>query len=242
MSAHGDSHGGDSHGHGHGEHKGHPTVKFYLVVAVVLTLITVVEVGPLFEWYNLPVSALILLSVVKFAAVVALFMHLWFDEAVYKKLFVPSLGLAVLMVSVVMALFSAFDRTGQKAYMGPVRGYVDPAELAKAHMDQLVAEAKAASGEPAGAAGGEASGAPAVDGAEVFKTNCVACHGAEGKGLVGPNLTDGEWIYGGTLADIEGVINNGAKNNPTMIAWAPVLGPEKVKAVASYVHAMGGGK
>lgn len=238
MSAH-----GDSHDHGAGaDHKHHPSVKFYMGVAVVLTLITAYEVGPLFELYNLPAWILLGLSFVKFMIVVFLFMHLWIDELIYKKLFLPSLALAVAMVLVVMALFHSYSREGQQAYMGPVREYVDPAVNQKAQMDRIIAEAQAASGEHGGAAGGEQVAASGADGAEVFKTNCVACHGPEGKGLVGPNLTDGDWLYGGTLADIENTVTNGSKVNATMIAWLPVLGPEKVKAVSAYVHSLGGGK
>lgn len=244
MSAHGDSH---DHGAGAG-HKHHPSVNFYLGIAVLLTAITAFEVGPLFELYNLPASVLLALSFVKFMVVVFLFMHLWIDELIYKKLFLPSLSLAVVMVMVVMALFHAYSREGQKAYMGPVREFVDPADNAKAQMDRLIAEAQAASAEHGGAAGGEhgaaggEAGASAADGEAVFKANCVACHGPEGKGLVGPNLTDGEWLYGGTLADIENTVTNGSKKNAVMIAWLPVLGPEKVKAVSAYVHSLGGGQ
>ena len=92
-------------------------------------------------------------------------------------------------------------------------------------------------------AGGEqVAAAPAVDGAEVFKTNCVACHGPEAKGGVGPNLTDAEWKNGsGTLADIETTLNKGVTGT-AMISWTPILGDEKIKAVALYVHSLGGGK
>ncbi len=35
-------------------------------------------------------------------------------------------------------------------------------------------------------------------GAVHFTAQCAACHGAEGQGLIGPNLTDAYWIKGGT--------------------------------------------
>lgn len=228
--------GHDSHAHagGHDEHK-HTSMQTYLGVAAVLTVLTIIEIGPLFEWYNLGPVPLIVLSIVKFALVVFVFMHLGPDEPIYKKIFIPSLLLAGLMVTVMMLLFGTMTRSEQLAYKGPVLGYV-AAPPPKVETPE---------GEAGGApAGGEAvaAAAPAVDGAEVFKTNCVACHGPEAKGGVGPNLTDAEWKNSdGSLAGIEGTLNKGVTGT-AMIAWTPLLGDEKVKAVAQYVHSLGGGK
>ena len=78
-------------------------------------------------------------------------------------------------------------------------------------------------------------------GKEVFMTNCVACHGADLHGGIGPNLTDETWIHGGKLTDIVTTITNGvaAKGMPT---WGPVLGPKKIADVAAFVHEQGGGQ
>ena len=87
----------------------------------------------------------------------------------------------------------------------------------------------ALSGQPHDATKAEAGGAQ-------FKTMCVACHGAEGKGnpLVGaPNLTDGIWLYGGDLASIETTLRNG--RNGAMPAWGKKLGTDRVKLVAAWV-------
>src|ERR1035437_9178444 len=46
----------------------------------------------------------------------------------------------------------------------------------------------------------------------VFKSNCVSCHGSEGAGLVGPNMTDDFYKNIKVLGDIPQVINNGAAN------------------------------
>jgi caa(3)-type oxidase subunit IV len=75
--------GHDSHAHagGHDEHEHKPTsMTTYLGVAAVLTVLTIIEIGPLFQWYNLGVAPLLVLSVVKFALVVFIFMHLGPDE------------------------------------------------------------------------------------------------------------------------------------------------------------------
>lgn len=79
-----------------------------------------------------------------------------------------------------------------------------------------------------------------AEGKAIYMTNCVACHGPNLEGGIGANLTDSEWIHGGTREEITATITNGvpAKGMPT---WGPVLGPEKVAKVAAFVHKTGGG-
>jgi cytochrome c oxidase cbb3-type subunit 3 len=71
-------------------------------------------------------------------------------------------------------------------------------------------------------------------GEAIFKANCVACHGPDMKGGIGPNLLDSVWIHGGRPEDIVATVTNGVppKGMPT---WGPVLGPQKVSQVAAYV-------
>ena len=71
-------------------------------------------------------------------------------------------------------------------------------------------------------------------GEQVFKTNCVGCHGALLQGGIGPNLTDITWIHGGRIEDIQRTITEGvaAKGMP---GWKPLLGQEKVNQVAAFV-------
>ncbi|MFZ5480425.1 MAG: c-type cytochrome [Myxococcota bacterium] len=78
-------------------------------------------------------------------------------------------------------------------------------------------------------------------GREVYTANCAGCHGAELKGAVGPNLTDAEWIHGGTLPDITKTITDGVPEKG-MLTWGPILGPEKISQVAAYVYSSGGGR
>lgn len=103
--------------------------------------------------------------------------------------------------------------------------------------------------KPKAAAAGPVEGPEAIAaGKALFATNCVSCHGPEAKGVdaagnksIGPDLTDAEWIHGGTLADIEKTITVGVPEKG-MITWGPILGPEKVKQVAAFVHSSGGGQ
>lgn len=71
-------------------------------------------------------------------------------------------------------------------------------------------------------------------GEPIYRTNCVACHGAELKGGIGPDLTDDVWIHGGAPDSVLKTIRDGVatKGMPT---WGPILGPDKVRQVAAYV-------
>ncbi|HXC06665.1 MAG TPA: cbb3-type cytochrome c oxidase N-terminal domain-containing protein, partial [Bacteroidia bacterium] len=48
-----------------------------------------------------------------------------------------------------------------------------------------------------------------AEGKEIFKTNCAQCHGPDGGGKVGPNLTDDYWLHGGAIKDVFKTIKNG---------------------------------
>jgi len=80
-------------------------------------------------------------------------------------------------------------------------------------------------------------------GKAIFTQNCTACHGENGKGnraLGVPDLTDAIWLYGSDKATIvEGMWNGRAGMMP---AWAGRLDETTVKALAVYVHTLGGGE
>jgi cytochrome c oxidase cbb3-type subunit III len=86
-------------------------------------------------------------------------------------------------------------------------------------------------------------GYDAAAGAKIFVENCVACHGDGGKGnqeLGAPNLTDKIWLYGSDEATLIETITNG--RGGVMPAWVGRLDPPTIKALAVYVHSLGGGK
>lgn len=72
------------------------------------------------------------------------------------------------------------------------------------------------------------------EGQKVFGTICMACHGPNAEGLVGPNLTDKFWIHGNTPSDIAKSVQGGYPEKG-MPPQGDVLGPEKVRAVVAYV-------
>jgi len=77
------------------------------------------------------------------------------------------------------------------------------------------------------------------EGKQIFTTNCVACHAADGGGLVGPNLTDDYWIHGGGIKNIFKVIKYGVVAKG-MISWQSQLNPKQMQDVASYVISLHG--
>ena len=80
-------------------------------------------------------------------------------------------------------------------------------------------------------------------GKKVYADNCVLCHGEAGKGnreLGAPNLTDPIWLYGSDTASIVTAVWNG--RGAVMPAWAGRLDDVTIKALAVYVHSLGGGE
>lgn len=71
-------------------------------------------------------------------------------------------------------------------------------------------------------------------GEQIFRTNCVSCHGGNGEGGIGPNMTDAFFLHGGGIKNTMDVIINGVPEKG-MISWKPLLKPEEIQKVASYV-------
>ncbi|WP_192870753.1 cytochrome-c oxidase, cbb3-type subunit III [Agaribacterium haliotis] len=76
-------------------------------------------------------------------------------------------------------------------------------------------------------------------GARLFANNCAVCHGADAGGNFGfPDLSDGDWLYGGKPEQIRDSITNG--RNGAMPPWGAILGEAKVAQVADYVLSLSG--
>lgn len=79
-------------------------------------------------------------------------------------------------------------------------------------------------------------------GKEKYTSSCASCHGPDGGGLIGPNLTDSYWINGdGKPLSILKVIKEGvtAKGMP---AWGPVLSQDDISKITSYIISLKGSK
>jgi cytochrome c oxidase cbb3-type subunit 3 len=80
-------------------------------------------------------------------------------------------------------------------------------------------------------------------GAVVFEDNCAACHMEDGSGdraQGAPNLADAIWLYGGDYAAISETVHNSRFG--VMPDWNERLSEAQIRAVATYVHQLGGGE
>lgn len=71
-----------------------------------------------------------------------------------------------------------------------------------------------------------------------IRMNCAGCHAYSGKGNMGPDLTDGEWRYGGLPVEIYKTIRDGRPQG--MPAWGNTLPPDDIWKVVAYVQSLGG--
>jgi len=76
-------------------------------------------------------------------------------------------------------------------------------------------------------------------GQEIFLQNCGMCHGNQGEGLIGPNLTDEYWLHGGEIGDIFRTIKYGVPEKG-MVPWESNLTPVQIAQVANYILSLEG--
>jgi cytochrome c oxidase subunit 4 len=95
------------HGAPHAEEHAHPGASVYIKIAVILTVITAVEVGIYYVDALRPLIGpiLIVLSVAKFIIVVGYYMHLKFDHPLFTWLFGFGMATAVFTIIALIALF-----------------------------------------------------------------------------------------------------------------------------------------
>ncbi len=76
-------------------------------------------------------------------------------------------------------------------------------------------------------------------GMRMFANNCAQCHGSDAKGSYGfPNLTDDDWIYGGTPEAIKATLVNGRR--AAMPAWGSILGDQGIAEATAYTQSLSG--
>lgn len=76
-------------------------------------------------------------------------------------------------------------------------------------------------------------------GKKVYSSICYSCHGKEGQGDSGPNLTDEYWIHGGTISEIFTVISEGVAGK-AMSPWKGQFSDKERLAVSSYIISLKG--
>jgi cytochrome c oxidase cbb3-type subunit 3 len=82
-----------------------------------------------------------------------------------------------------------------------------------------------------------------AEGEVVFQDNCAACHMEDGTGdrfQGAPNLTDAIWLFGGDYASLYETVYNARYG--VMPNWNARLSEAEIRAVATYVHGLGGGE
>lgn len=80
----------------------------------------------------------------------------------------------------------------------------------------------------------EFNAALAPAGKAIFVANCAACHGANGEGGIGPNLTDRFWLHGGEIKDIFKTVKYGVPEKG-MVPWEQTLTPSQIAEVSNYI-------
>ena len=112
-----------------------------------------------------------------------------------------------------------------------VDGLLEPAQIG-----EVVEHVLAISGQ-------EHDATKATAGAVLFADNCASCHGETGLGdraQGAPNLTDAVWLYGGDRATLTDTVTNARFG--VMPNWNTRLSEDEIRAVAVYVHGLGGGE
>jgi cytochrome c oxidase cbb3-type subunit 3 len=108
--------------------------------------------------------------------------------------------------------------------------------LAEEEISQVVNYVMSLSGEPQDAS-------MVAAGETVFLDNCAACHMDDGTGdrwQGAPNLTDAIWLYGGDYATLTETVTYSRFG--VMPPWTERLSEAEIRAVATYVHGLGGGE
>jgi cytochrome c oxidase cbb3-type subunit 3 len=84
---------------------------------------------------------------------------------------------------------------------------------------------------------------PAIieSGKKTFLSSCAACHGTEGQGTVGPNLTDEYWLHGGSVSSIFKSIKYGWPEKG-MKSWKDDFSPVQISQLSSFIKSLHGTK
>jgi cytochrome c oxidase cbb3-type subunit 3 len=74
---------------------------------------------------------------------------------------------------------------------------------------------------------------------QLFQSKCSQCHGMNGEGSIGPNLTDDYWLHGQNLTDIYQTVADGVPAKG-MLAWKNQLRPAELLSVSAYIGTLRG--
>ncbi|MDH4351373.1 MAG: cytochrome C oxidase subunit IV family protein [Gemmatimonadota bacterium] len=88
----------------------HASTRTYLIIAAVLTVITIVEVGVFYlpALHGVLPPTLLILSAAKFFLVVGFYMHLRYDHNLFRAVFILPLAIATAVIVGLLFLFRVF--------------------------------------------------------------------------------------------------------------------------------------
>ncbi len=165
--------------------------------------------------------------------------HVWDEDLVEANNPLPRWWIWLFYITIVFGLaylwfypgLGAYTGSGKWTSAGEYKAELDAAEKEFGPVFQKFAalDIKQAAADPAANAAGQ----------KLFLTYCAQCHSSDGGGSRGfPNLTDGDWLYGGEPDTIKATLLNG--RNGIMPPLAAALGAQGTKDVAHYVRSLSG--
>ena len=166
--------------------------------------------------------------------------HVWDEDIREMNNPLPRWWVWMFIITIIFALFYLAANPGLGSYAGKlgwteVNQYDQEVATANKALEPMYAKFAAMSVEDL-AKNPEAK----AIGERIFMNNCSQCHGSDAKGSRGfPNLTDNDWLHGGSPAKIEETITGGRIGMMPPMA-AAVGTPEDVKNVANYVLSLSG--
>ena len=166
--------------------------------------------------------------------------HVWDDDIREANNPLPRLWMGLFLITIVFGIAYLAWYPGMGAYPG-ASGWSSvgqyQAERARIEKELTPIFAAYTAKKPEDLIGDP--GAMAI-GERLFLNNCAQCHGSDARGSKGfPNLTDGDWLYGGSAAAIQETISKG--RNGVMPALAAAIGgPTEVERLVQYVLSLSG--
>ena len=166
--------------------------------------------------------------------------HVWDEDLREMNNPLPRWWMWLFVLTILFSLLYLVAYPGLGSYPGQLGWstaghYQDEVETARQELAPLYA--KFASRKPEDLAGD--AQAMAV-GERLYMNNCSQCHGSDARGSKGfPNLTDGDWLHGGTPETIAVTLQKGRIGQMPPMA-AAVGGADDIKNVAHYVMSLSG--
>jgi cytochrome c oxidase cbb3-type subunit 3 len=168
--------------------------------------------------------------------------HVWDEDLREMNNPLPRWWVWLFIITIIFALFYLAAYPGLGSYSGKLgwtqlNQYEKEMETAKKQLEPLYSKFAAMSAE-------ELSANPEAKaiGERLFMNNCSQCHGSDAKGSRGfPNLTDNDWIHGGSPEKIKETLVGGRMGMMPPMA-AAVGSEDDVKNVANYVLSLSNSK